>query len=112
MVAAGDPKDHGNDGGNARDRRNDAHRPCCGAAVVRVEAERPRDASGYGEKGGRVCRSVAAGGDDDRDRNEAANFHVEEGSQGAERPPLERPEEIRKPPRQARAQREDDCHEK
>ena len=40
--------------------------------------------------------------------SEPADLHVEEDAERAERPSLERPEEVRESPRQARAERESD----
>ena len=109
-VAAHDPDDHRHHCGEARDRRDDAHCPGRSAPVVGVETERAGNRRGNGEEDPAVARPLAPHSHDQGDHDQAAELDIEEDAEGTERSPFERAEEVRKPPRQARAQREDDRH--
>ena len=87
--------------------------PTAMRAVVRVQPERSRERGRNREQRRRVCRPFAAYRDDHGDAEQPAELHVHEHAQRTERSALERPEEVREPPRQARAQRENNrLHQK
>src|SRR6266511_662195 len=66
-VAAGDADDDGNDCRDSGDRRHDADRADCDAAVVCEESQRAGHGGGHGKQRRGVFQSLAANGDDQSD---------------------------------------------
>ena len=108
VVAGGEADGDRDDGGDARDRRDDAHLAELHAAVVRGEAEDPGAARNHGVEHTPAVRSVGPNGERDPERRDPPDLCPEQHPQRAERSADERPREVRDAPREAGAERQEE----